>query len=325
MSIPVRARDEEHFAIVRDSLARDGLHVAMVAHDRDRLQSYAGTLARTLAGQRGLRVEAYHASRLESLVVDVMLNRFDAALSDISGNTRPHVQGLSASPALPGCVLFIPEAQSLPRAEFRQLLRIAAGLRRNGLRLVALFDASHPACDERIAELGSQVARWDLDDEASELIAHTPVTSRLRPAPAANASRWIAAAGIAAMLALLPAALPLAGKGFMPVQALRDTVGNIASIRNPDSGVTHRIEDTEGEPIAATVARSVTRSGTVELAGEPRRDFARAPADDGERPVGYGVRNDAGSELPAAAAVDAQRASDSHGSPAALTMEARSR
>lgn len=296
MSTPVRAQDREHFSIVQNSLARDGLHVAMVARDRRRLQDYAAALARTLAGHAGLRVEAYDPSRLESVVVDLMLHRFDAALSDISatGQYLGHAHGLRAQASRPGCVLFIPEAHALSRAEFRQLLRIAAGTHRNGLRLVALFDADSPVCDERIAEMGTQVARWDLDDDAASdmprasrpwfrghdrdtassdfaglapvsrasLPSHTSWLSsgsslpriagmkRLTRGIASNGGRWLAAAGVAAMLAVLPAMRPASDGGSM----------------------LSRIEQ-----------RTVTRSGIVELAGEPRQTFVRAAAADDER------------------------------------------
>ncbi len=224
MSNPVRAEDREHFSIVRESLARDGLHVAMVAHDRDRLHDYALALARTLAAPSGVRVEAYHPDRLEALVVDLMLHRFDAALSDISRPAPGHGAGWPAAHLRPGCVLFVDHAESLPRGEWRQLLRVAAGTRRNGLRLVALFDASRASCDERIADMGTQVARWDLDadeDHPSERVrannsdgaaklALLPRISRRSQGPriAANGRRWLAAAGIAVVVALLPALLP---------------------------------------------------------------------------------------------------------------------
>ena len=317
MSTPVRAQDREHLSIVQESLARDGLHVAMVAHDRRRLQDYAGALARALAGQAGngrLRIEAYDPGRLESLIVDLMLHRFDAALSDISGAAP---QGASASgwradACRPGCVLFVPDAQVLSRAEFRQLLRIAAGTRRNGLRLVALFDADSPACDERIAEMGTQVARWDLDDDTEVDVGRSILpwrrgrdsdTSASRFAPATgvrnashhvspslrwpqsslsasshraqtqrglarNHGRWLAAASVAAALALLPNLMPSLLLGLLT------SLGNEALL-------------------TPAVNHSVTRSGVVELAGEPRRDFVRAAILDAERGSGDGERSDA--------------------------------
>ena len=269
MSTPVRARDREHFSIVRDSLARDGLHVAMVAHDRRQLQDYAGTLARALAADAGLRVEAYSASRIESVVVDLMLHRFDAALSDISlsGPSGRHRTGPYAFASRPGCILFVPDAHALSRAEFRQLLRIAAGTQRNGLRLVALFDASSPHCDERIAEMGTQVARWDLDDESdfdrrhpvsrasqSSMFATSSMRSlpRIRHRAARNGSRWLAAAAVAAMLAATPLLPRLAG---------------------------------DDDLLARDKGGTVTRSGIVELAGEPRQDYLHAQTIDDRSPA----------------------------------------
>ena len=346
MSTPVRHQDMEHFAIVRDSLARDGLHVAMAAHDRRRLQDYAGALARALAGQSGLRVEAYNPSRLESLVVDLMLHRFDAALSDISGHgaSGGHDPRFNPVASRPGCVLFIPDAHALPRAEFRQLLRIAAGTRRNGLRLVALFDADSPACDERIADMGVQVARWDLDDDADADMARaaglwrrgrdahaaqsgsaTPRSSsfpsssmsslpRMAGMPAMhlvtgtarslarNGNRWLAAACAAAMLALLPAMLPSSGVGTMLSPAA---------------------ERTAAHTLTNTISSTVTRSGLVELAGEPRQDFARARTSDDSRIAERDTLPDAagmeGKELRDNAGVNA------HGAPSASTAEAASR
>ncbi len=324
MSTSVRTQDMAHFAIVRDSLARDGLHVAMTAHDRRQLQGYAGALARALAGQAGLRVEAYDPSRLESVVVDLMLHRFDAALSDISapGPSGGHGTGFHAVASRPGCVLFITDAHALPRAEFRQLLRIAAGTRRNGLRLVTLFDADSPACDERIAEMGAQVARWDLDDEAGADLIHAAdpwrhgraaraarsgtATPSAAPLPAMrlitgtarslarNGNRWLAAACAAAILALLPAMLPLSSDESMLWPAAERTV--IHSLDN-----------------------AVTRSGIVELAGEPRQDFARAPATADERVAEPDAPHDAaGIELPDSTGGGAQGASRTSTAEAAL-------
>lgn len=279
MSTPIRAQDREHFSIVRDSLAIDGLHVAMVGCDRRRLQDYAGALARTLAMDTGLKVEAYQASRLESLVVDLMLHRFDEALSGIAGPTRSRTGGFAGTTVQPGCVLFVPDAQALPDAEFRQLLRITAGLRNNGLRLAALFNESrHGDCDSRIAALGHEVARWDLDDDSQAAVPFPaphgaglgmhatllmPGFAARKPAAASRgtsrraipALRWLAATGVAASLvivaAMLPASLPLSPAGWLA---------------GPATGI-----GTDSSPV-------LTRSGSVELAGEPRRDYARAHA-----------------------------------------------
>jgi hypothetical protein len=296
MSILVRAQDREHFSIVQESLARDGLHVAMVAHDRGRLQDYASTLARALTAHAGLRIEAYDPGYLESIIVDLMLHGFDSALSDISGTGRSGTGGAGRHAAgRPGCVLFVPDADALPRAEFRQLLRIAAGTHRHGLRLVALFNASSPASEERIAELGTQVARWDIDDEVisqavsaampwrrrrtADALAHdhpTPASQTKHRLSASQATSslprtahklagqrgaWLAAAGLAAVLLTLPAMLPWHD--------------------NPSMQAHH-----DGRDNHHSDTRTVTRSGIVELAGEPRQDFVRAAAPDlhtGER------------------------------------------
>ncbi len=307
MSISIRAEDREHFALVRESLASDGLHLAMVTHDRRRLQDYAAALAGALARDEGLRVEAYSPSRLEALIVDLTLHRFDAALSRISGTGRPHRAEQRPAPGRPGCVLFIPDAQQLPRAEFLQLIRLAAGTRGNGLRLVALFNPGHAAdCDERIAAMGAQLARWDLDDQA-ESVGHfrsdrrmgdesgnhsgdrrgkvggklgadhradpdadphaDPHANRSRPAPgfarrragrpgkptsAAAIATTIAASAFAAvmlMAALLPGLSSMLPSGFPQLPSLQ---------------------------AVAVEAPVVTRSGRVELAGEPRQDYSAA-------------------------------------------------
>lgn len=167
MSIPIRPADWEHFSIVRESLSLDRLHVAVVGRDRGQLLDYAAALAITLSEQDGWHVEKYDPERLETLIVDLMLNRFDAALQTVSGHRS------ASSARRLGCVLFIPEAQSLPRATFQQLVRLAAGTRDHRLRLVALFPGNGQACKERIAWMGAQVARWDLDDDAASANVHT--------------------------------------------------------------------------------------------------------------------------------------------------------
>ncbi len=290
MSTPIRAQDREHFSIVRDSLAIDGLHVAMVGHDRRRLQDYAGALARTLTLDNGLKVEAYQSRRLESLVVDLMLHRFDAALSGIAGPTRSRANGLAGATGQTGCVLFVPDAQALPEHEFRQLLRITAGIRNNGLRLVALFNESRQGdCDSRIAALGHEVARWDLDDDSRaaapsaakhgthhrmhaastihRFAARTlGVASARTPRRTGPAGRWVAAAGIAtslvALTAMLPAFLPQPPSGWLALP---------------------------GNSARAASAHVLTRSGKVELAGEPHQDYARThavtPLEEGVQPA----------------------------------------
>lgn len=91
MSSPIRPADNEHFSIVRESLSLDGLHVAMVGHDRRQLLDYAAALAIVLAEQDGWHIEKYDPHRLENLIVDLMLNRFDAALRTVSGLSLIHI------------------------------------------------------------------------------------------------------------------------------------------------------------------------------------------------------------------------------------------
>ncbi len=343
MSTPVRTQDMEHFAIVRDSLARDGLHVAMAAHDRRRLQDYAGALARALAGQSGLRAEAYNPSRLESVVVDLMLHRFDAALSDISGSGTAggHDPRFHPVASRPGCVLFIPDAHALPRAEFRQLLRIAAGTRRNGLRLVALFDANSPACDERIADMGKQVARWDLDDDAdAEMERASGPWRRGRDArsarsdaaappsssfPSSSLHPIPRMAGIPDMNLIKGTARSLARNGHRWLAAAcAAAMLALLPAMLPWSGEGSMLspvaERTVTDTLTNTATNSVTRSGIVELAGEPRHDFARAPASDDDRLAEHDTPpGAAGLELPDSAGVNA------HGATSASTAEAASR
>jgi hypothetical protein len=162
MPSPIRPADWEHFSIVRESLSLDRLHVAMVGRDRRQLLDYAAALAVSLAEQDGWHIEKYDPQRLETLIVDLMLNRFDAALQTVSGHRA------STSHRPPGCVLFIPDPLTIPRAAFQQLIRLAGGTRDHRLRLVALFPSGGQACEERISWMGSRVARWDLDDDADD-------------------------------------------------------------------------------------------------------------------------------------------------------------
>lgn len=341
MSISIRAGDREHFALVRESLASDGLHVAMVAHDRRRLQDYAAALAGALARDEGLRVEAYSPSRLEALIVDLTLHRFDAALSGISGTGRPRRAGQARSPGRPGCVLFIPDAQRLPRAEFLQLVRVASGTRGNGLRLVALFNCSQPAeCNERIAAMGAQLARWDLDDDDDDdaIDAHRserrgtpagrsrqPVNSGKtavggRPArrSARSHARWpgktafgaaLAASVVASVLAiatLLPGLSPMLPSGFPLLPSVQAT---------------------------AAEAPVLTRSGRVELAGTPGQAYpgvagptkpapiGSAGVDDRDPGAGVGTGTGTGAVAHTALAnesVQTDRAIQEHGAGSAL-------
>lgn len=217
--------DREQLAIVRQSLADEVLHVAVWSADRDKLQRCAGELARELALRHGLRVESYQAGRLETIVADLMLQRFDTALSRISAPA--HTIRLPAAPgARAGCVLFIPQAQAMPPAELARLVRIAAGA--GQLRLVALFNCRCGSETEaRLTLLGPNLARWELDeDEASSsmpVLAPHSVTASAATGPDARnvparkaAGRWprvaVGTAGLLlALLALLPAQTPPGG------------------------------------------------------------------------------------------------------------------
>ena len=86
MPSPIRPADWEHFSIVRESLSLDRLHVAMVGRTRRQLLDYAAGLAITLSEQDSWHVEKYDPQRLENLIVDLMLNRFDTALQTVSGH-----------------------------------------------------------------------------------------------------------------------------------------------------------------------------------------------------------------------------------------------
>jgi hypothetical protein len=210
MPSPIRPADWEHFSIVRESLSLDRLHVAMVGRNRRQLLDYAATLAITLSEQDGWHIEKYDPQRLENLIVDLMLNRFDTALQTVSGHRT------SPSPRRPGCVLFIPDAMTISRATFQQLVRLAAGTRDNRLRLVALFPSDSQACEERIALMGTRVARWDLDDDTAITADHAffagTMGHTLKPVNTAKRHRkpagLLAAGAVAAMLAVL-AVLPM--------------------------------------------------------------------------------------------------------------------
>jgi hypothetical protein len=215
MPSPIRPADWEHFSIVRESLSLDRLHVAMVGRNRRQLLDYAAALAITLSEQDGWHIEKYDPQRLENLIVDLMLNRFDTALQTVSGHRT------SPSRRPPGCVLFIPDAMTIPRATFQQLVRLAAGTRDNRLRLVALFPSDSQACEDRIAIMGSRVARWDLDDDTAITADHAffagtmghtfkPVTTAK---PHRKPARLLATGAVAAMLAVL-AVLPMMWPGM---------------------------------------------------------------------------------------------------------------
>lgn len=246
MPSPIRPADWEHFSIVRESLSLDRLHVAMVGRNRRQLLDYAATLAITLSEQDGWHIEKYDPQRLENLIVDLMLNRFDTALKTVSGHpSRP-------SPRQPGCVLFIPDALTIPRATFQQLVRLAAGTRDHRLRLVALFPSDSQACEERIALMGTRVARWDLDDDtaitADRAFFAGTMGHTTKPVNTANRhrkpARLFAAGSLAAMLAVL-AVLPMmwpamSGISFeLPMDGQARTQGErptaLAGTLGPDS------------------------------------------------------------------------------------------
>ena len=211
MSSPIRPADWEHFSIIRKSLSLDGLHVAMVGRDRHQLLDYAATLAVTLAQEERWHIEKYDPQRLETLIVDLMLNRFDAALQTLSDHTRSPRSSHS-----PGCVLFIPDAQSIPRSAFLQLVSLAAGTRDQRLRLIALFAVNDPVCEDLIVSMGPNVARWDLDEDAAgedepQVFPSAPgrrARSGHLARPRRSPGRLVAAAAAAAVLAALPLMWP---------------------------------------------------------------------------------------------------------------------
>ena len=243
MPSPIRPADWEHFSIVRESLSLDRLHVAMVGRNRRQLLDYAAALAITLSEKDGWHIEKYDPQRLENLIVDLMLNRFDTALQTVSGHpSRP-------SPSPSGCVLFIPDALTIPRATFQQLVRLATGTRDHRLRLVALFPSDSKAYEERIALMGTRVARWDLDDDTAITTAHAflagttghtfkPVTNGTRHRKSA---RLLAAGAVAAVLAVLPMMWSaMSGISFdLPMDGQTNTQGDhstaLAGTLGPDS------------------------------------------------------------------------------------------
>ena len=166
MSPLVPAADREHLSRVRASLAQDGLDLAMIGHDPLQLLRYAADIAIGLADQAGWQVEKYDPTRLESLLADLTLARFDHALDRLAG----HVADQRGGPHR--CVLFIPDAQNLSSAKLGQLLRLLHGTGHRQLRIVALFNSSPTACDAQLAALGPQVARWYLDEVPSHLPDH---------------------------------------------------------------------------------------------------------------------------------------------------------
>ena len=172
MSPLVPAADREHLSRVRASLAQDGFDLAMIGHDRLQLLAYAAAIATGLAEQGGWQVQKYDPTQLETLLADLTLARFDSALQTLSEQAS-HQHGRP----LHSCVVFIPDAQNLPPTQLRQLLRLLHGTGHRRLRIVALFSSSALACEAQVAELGTRVARWYLDEAPSHLPDHAMLSA----------------------------------------------------------------------------------------------------------------------------------------------------
>jgi len=159
MSPLVPAADREQLSRVRASLAQDGLDLAMIGRDRDQLSIYAAAVATGLAEQGGWHVEKLDPSRLETLLADLVLARFDGALQSL---TEHAVTPRTRSPR--AYLVFIPNAQDLSAAELRHLLRLMRGIGHSALRVVTLFTGSASSCEQKLSALGPKVARWYLDE-----------------------------------------------------------------------------------------------------------------------------------------------------------------
>ena len=159
MSPLVPAADREQLSRVRASLAQDGLDLAMIGRDRDQLSMYAAAVATGLAEQGGWHVEKLDPSRLETLLADLVLARFDGALQSL---TEHAATARTRSPR--AYLVFIPNAQDLPAAELRHLLRLMRGTGHSALRVVTLFTGSASSCEQKLSALGPKVARWYLDE-----------------------------------------------------------------------------------------------------------------------------------------------------------------
>jgi len=159
MSPLVPAADREQLSRVRASLAQDGLDLAMIGRDRDQLSMYAAAVATGLAEQGGWHVEKLDPSRLETLLADLVLARFDGALQSL---TEHAVTPRTRSPR--AYLVFIPNAQDLSAAELRHLLRLMRGTGHSALRVVTLFTGSASSCEQKLSALGPKVARWYLDE-----------------------------------------------------------------------------------------------------------------------------------------------------------------
>jgi len=159
MSPLVPAADREQLSRVRASLAQDGLDLAMIGRDRDQLSIYAAAVATGLAEQGGWHVEKLDPSRLETLLADLVLARFDGALQSL---TEHAATARTRSPRT--YLVFIPNAQDLSAAELRHLLRLMRGTGHSALRVVTLFTGSASSCEQKLSALGPKVARWYLDE-----------------------------------------------------------------------------------------------------------------------------------------------------------------
>ncbi len=179
MSPLVPAADREHFSRVRASLTQDGFDLAMIGHDRLQLLAHAAVIATELADQGDWQVQKYDPTQLETLLADLTLARFDGALQTLAGQAdRQHGRPLH------NCVLFIADAQNLPPTQLRRLLRLLHGTGHRRLRIVALFSSGALACEAQVAELGTRVARWYLDEAPSHLPDHA-----MLPAPSHHSTR----------------------------------------------------------------------------------------------------------------------------------------
>jgi len=159
MSPLVPAADREQLSRVRASLAQDGLDLAMIGRDREQLSVYAAAVATGLAEQGGWHVEKLDPSRLETLLADLVLARFDGALQSL---TEHAATARTRSPR--AYLVFIPNAQDLSAAELRHLLRLMRGTGHSALRVVTLFTGSASSCEQKLSALGPKVARWYLDE-----------------------------------------------------------------------------------------------------------------------------------------------------------------
>ncbi len=68
--------------------------------------------------------------------------------------------------------------------QLRRLLRLLHGTGHRRLRIVALFSSGALACEAQVAELGTRVARWYLDEAPSHLPDHA-----MLPAPSHHSTR----------------------------------------------------------------------------------------------------------------------------------------